>query len=188
MLSKLDKYGMNLFLLCGCVSGYTFNGIPYIGRQGQQRNVGLAADTVKTLYKPLYFSVVNVTANNWFTSTNLAVDLLQNQIKLLETMRRNKPDIPKEFATGKNKEVGLSLFGFSDRQTLVSYVLKKNKSVILLSTIHNDNKMDEATEKPEMILKYNAAKAAVDGVDQLFIITACKKEQSVGLLLISITV
>ena len=103
-------------------------------------------------------------------------------------MRRNKPDIPKEFATGINRELGSSLFGFSDWQTLVSYVPKKNKSVILLSTMHDDNKVDEATGKPEMILEYNAIKAAVDHVDQLCHNTVCKKEQSVGLLLISLTV
>ena len=77
MPSKPDKYGMKLFLLCCCVAGYTFNGIPYIGRQGQQRNVGLAVNTVKTLCEPLYFSEVNVTTDNRFTSTNLAADLLR---------------------------------------------------------------------------------------------------------------
>ena len=71
-----DKCGMKLFLLCNCVSGYTFNGIPYIGRQGQQRKVGLAADIVKTLCEPLYFSGVNVTVDNRFTSSSLAADLL----------------------------------------------------------------------------------------------------------------
>ena len=80
-------------------------------------------------------------------------------------MRRNKPDILKEFATRKNREVGSSLFGFSDRQRLVSYVPKKTTK--LFSTTHDDNKVDEATGKPEMILEYNATKAAVDRVDQL---------------------
>ena len=73
---QTSKYGIKLFLLCDCVSGNTFNGIPYVGRQGHQRNVDLAADTVKTLCKPLYISGVNVTTDNWFTSTNLAADLL----------------------------------------------------------------------------------------------------------------
>ena len=81
-------------------------------------------------------------------------------------MRRNKPDIPEEFATGENRKVGSSLFGFSDRQTLVSYMPKNNKSVILLSTMHNHNKVDEATGKPNIMLEYNATKAAVDCVDQ----------------------
>ena len=61
----------------------------------------------------------------------------------------------------------LSWFGFSDRQALVSHVPKKNKAVVLLSTMQNDNNVDEETGLPEMILDYNATKAAVDRVDQL---------------------
>ena len=34
MPSKPDKYGMKLFLLCDCLTGYTFNGKQYLGRQG----------------------------------------------------------------------------------------------------------------------------------------------------------
>ena len=45
--SKPDKYGMKLFLLCDCLTGCTFNDMPYVGRQGNQRNVGLSADVVK---------------------------------------------------------------------------------------------------------------------------------------------
>ena len=34
--------------------------------------------------------------------------------------------------------------------------------------MHSDKEVDEATGKPLMILDYNAAKAAVDRVDQLY--------------------
>ena len=47
--------------------------------------------------------------------------------------------------------MGSSLFGFSDRQTLVSHVPKKNKAVVLLSTMHNDNKVDEETGEPSQL-------------------------------------
>ena len=56
MPKKPDKHGMKLFLMCACLTGYTFNGKPYLGRQGNQRNVGLASDVVKILSSPLYFS------------------------------------------------------------------------------------------------------------------------------------
>ena len=82
-------------------------------------------------------------------------------------MRKNRRELPCKFATGKRRSVGSSLFGFSDRQTLMSHVPKKNKAVVLLSTMQNDNKVDEETGLPKMILDYNATKAAVDRVDQL---------------------
>ena len=88
MPSKPDKYGMKLFLLCDCLTGYTFNGMPYIGRQENHRNVGLSADVVKFLSQPLHLTGVSITTDNWFTSSQLATDLLQKQIILLGTMRK----------------------------------------------------------------------------------------------------
>ena len=167
MPKKLDKYGMKLFLMYDCTSGYTYNGLPYTGREGDTRRVRLVEHVVKTLCNPVHNFGISVTTDNWFTSTKLAEALLLNQITLLETLRKNKPDIPKQFATGKNREVGSSLFAFRNRQALVSYVPKKNKAMFLLSTMHSDKEVDEATEKPLMILDHNATKAAVDRVDQL---------------------
>ena len=79
-------------------------------------------------------------------------------------MRKNRRELPCEFTTGK-RSLESSLFGFSDRQALVSHVPKKNEAVVLPSTIQNDNKVDEETGFPEMILDYNATKAAVYRVD-----------------------
>ena len=62
--------------------------------------------------------------------------------------------------------MGSSLFGFRNRQALVSYVRKK-KIVVLLSTMHSDKEVEEAMEKILILLDYNATKAAVDRVDQL---------------------
>ena len=58
MPEKPEKYGMKLLLMCDCLTGYTFNGKPYLGRQGNQRNVGLASYVVKILSSPLYFSEI----------------------------------------------------------------------------------------------------------------------------------
>jgi hypothetical protein len=108
-----------------------------------------------------------VTTDNWFTSTKLASDLLLKQITLLGTMRKNKPDIPKDFMANSTREKGSSLFGFSDRLTMTSFVPKKKKAVIVLSTMHNDNEVDQASGKPAMTLDYNKTKAGIDRVDQL---------------------
>ena len=80
------------------------------------------------LCNPMHNSGINITTDNWFTSTKLAEDLLLKQITLLGTLKKNKPDIPKQIATGKNREVGSSLFGFRNRQALVSYIPKKKKT------------------------------------------------------------
>lgn len=52
--------------------------------------------------------------------------------------------------------------------TLVSYVLKQRKAVILLSTMHKDDAISNAEhKKSNIILHYNATKGGVDNLDQL---------------------
>ena len=95
MLNKLDKYGLKLFLLCNCLAGYTFHGMPYIGRPRNERNVGLSSDVVKFLSTLLRLSGINVTkSDDWFTSSQLAADLLHKQITLLGTLRKTSEHFP----------------------------------------------------------------------------------------------
>lgn len=44
---------------------------------------------------------------------------------------------------------------------------KRNKAVILLATIDDKGEIDEATNKPNIILDYNRTKGGVDTVDQM---------------------
>ena len=64
MPKKPDKYGMKLFLMCECTSGCTYNGLPYTGREGDTRRVGLVEHVVKTLCNPVDNSGINVTTDN----------------------------------------------------------------------------------------------------------------------------
>jgi hypothetical protein len=85
-------------------------------------------------------------------------------------LRKNKTCIPKEFSISKNRKINSSLFGFQKDCTITSYVPKKNKIVILLSTLHNNASIDQDTgdqQKPEMITFYNQTKYGVDRLDQM---------------------
>ena len=82
-------------------------------------------------------------------------------------MKKNKAEIPKEFLPRKNRVVGSTLFGFQKEKMMLSYVPRKNKSVILLSTLHDDDEMDHDTRKPQVILDYNETKGGVDKVDKM---------------------
>jgi len=53
---------------------------------------------------------------------------------------------------------------------LTSYVPKKNKVVIAVSTLHHDNNIDPTTgdkKKPDIITFYNQTKCGVDRLDQM---------------------
>ena len=58
---------------------------------------------------------------------------------------------------------------------MCSYVPQVNKAVLLLSSMHFDNKIQEnELFKPDMILDYNATKGGVDTLDQLVNNNTCK--------------
>jgi hypothetical protein len=51
--------------------------------------------------------------------------------------------------------------------TLISYVPKRNKVVLLLSSKHHNNEVDSKDGKPIIVLEYNKIKGAVDTVDYM---------------------
>ena len=166
MPKKPDKYGLKFWLCVDVDSYYVLNAFPYIGRQPhQERQTQIGASVVLELLQPLYGSNRNVMIDNVFTSVPLAKELQMKNLTLIGTLRKNKPEIPMKFQSNKEREIGSSLFGFHDGLTLVSFVPKQNKAVLLLSSKHHDNQVDIKTGKPIIILDYNKTKGAVDTVD-----------------------
>ena len=78
--------------------------MPYIGRQGNQRNVELSSDVVKFLSTLLHFSGIDITTDNLLTSSQLAADLFQKQITLLEGMRKTSENFPRNCYTEGKKD------------------------------------------------------------------------------------
>ena len=81
------------------------------------------------------------------------------------TLRKFYRHIPEKFLT--KKDIGSSEFAFDDKKMMVCYTPKKNRNVILLSTAHHTTKIDETTNKPEVVLFYNQTKSGTDKFDQL---------------------
>ena len=74
-------------------------------------------------------------------------------------------------ATNKLRPEYSPLFNFHERNVaLCSYEPKKNKVVILLSTMHSDTAVNvDEQKKPHMIMYYNKYKTGVDTMDQMVI-------------------
>lgn len=167
--SKPSKYGVKMFALCDAKSFYTSNLEIYCGIQpnGPFAASNTPTDIVKRLITPIENSNRNLTMDNWYTSLPLTDYLLTKKITVLGTIKKNKAEIPKEFLPNKSRAVGSTLFGFQKEKMMLSYVPRKNKSVILLSTLHDDDEMDPDTRKPQVILDYNETKGGVDTVDKM---------------------
>jgi len=168
MPQKPAKYGIKMYSMCDSQTFYTFNMIIYCGTQkpGPYETSNKPFDIVKTLTELLKRTNRNVTTDNWFSSYPLAEYLSSVGLTFLGTLRKNKSEIPAIFVTeNKNLVPGSYLFGYNDTPTLVSYVTKKKKIVLVLSTLHDKNEADDETGMPVQVMDYNATKGGVDTVD-----------------------
>lgn len=170
--SKPAKYGIKTFALVDAKTFYTFNLETYVGTQpnGPYRQENTAEKITLRMIQPVEGSNRNITGDNWFTSLSLVKYLKKKMLTYLGTIRKHRREVPKEFLPTKSRQEGSSIFGFQRDCTIVSYCPKKNKTVVLLSSMHHDDEIDEATgekNKPVIVTDYNRTKIGVDIVDQL---------------------
>ncbi|XP_055362249.1 uncharacterized protein LOC129603679 isoform X1 [Betta splendens] len=127
----------------------------------------------------------NVTCDNFFTSYELGQRLLRRELTMLGTVRKNKPELPPALLSVKGRSAFSSVFAFTPSTVLVSYVPKKNKNVILMSTLHsaataaNDVLLVDAgrrDKKPFAVLDYNATKGGVDNLDKVIGTYSCRRK------------
>ena len=64
-----------------------------------------------------------------------------------------------------NREHYSSIFAFKDQLTLVSYIAKQNKCVLVLSSMNHHENVEGDDRKPEITLHYNATKSDIDNSD-----------------------
>ncbi|KAJ8363286.1 hypothetical protein SKAU_G00121170 [Synaphobranchus kaupii] len=177
MPSKPAKYGIKIFWMCDARVPYAIDAVVYTGRQpGEDVQKNLGEKIVEQLCSGIRQTGRSITMDNFFTSVPLAEKLLEKNLTIVGTLRQNKADIPPVMKKSKSREVHSSEFGFSGNMTMVSYVTKKGKVVVLLSTMHDDKAVDDNSvkKKPEMIQYYNKTKGGVDTMDQMVRTYSCK--------------
>lgn len=169
MPKKPDKYGIKINWICDAKTAYPLGAIPYLGKEGNVRAAaGLGQRIVLKLCQPYFGTNRHVTYDNYFGSYELSKTLLKNKLTSLATIKKNKTFVPATFLPNKLRKVRSSVFGFKTKSTLVSYVPKRSKSVILLSTMHSTGEIDNTEQqKPKIILDYNNTKGGVDTFDQM---------------------
>ena len=59
---------------------------------------------------------------------------MQRKITTVGTVRKNKTKLPRALLASKGRDIFSSKFAFTPIATLVSYIPKKNKNAVLLST------------------------------------------------------
>ncbi|KAF2887630.1 hypothetical protein ILUMI_18543, partial [Ignelater luminosus] len=108
------------------------------------------------------------TGRQIFRATMIVFRLLW-PVCVLGTLRMNKPQIPLEFKPNRKRVVGSTEFEHANGITICSYVPEKNRAVVLLSTMPEDQSVNNENSKPDMINDYNCTKGGVDSLNQLCI-------------------
>lgn len=155
---------------------YTHNIEIYAGKQpdGPYKVSNDSQSVVVRLIRHCSGTGRNITADNYFTSVPLANTLLdEHRLTYVGTLRKNKREIPPIFLNTKIRPLHSSLFAWgvdSNKCIITSYVPKKYKNVLLLSTFHDDDEIDGQSgelKKPSVITFYNLTKGGVDVVDRM---------------------
>ncbi|XP_065093400.1 piggyBac transposable element-derived protein 4-like [Ochlerotatus camptorhynchus] len=143
---------------------------PKIREENQGRRI------VMDLVQPFLDQGREVVVDNFFSSVDLAEKLLERKTYLTGTLRKNKREIPLAFLPSKSRKEHSSLIGHKKRLTLTSYVPKKHKAVLVLSSNpHIRGISFSEKHKPNIVLHYNASKAGVDTLDQVTRDTSCAR-------------
>lgn len=176
--SKPAKYEIKVWWVNDSKSTYPIHGQIYTGMAlNGERETNQGQRVVKDLCCRLFSgSGRNITCDNFFTTYDLATQLMnEHRLSVLGTVNKRRRFIPKEFLADNHRELFSSKFAYSNNITLCSYVPKKKKAVIVLSTSHYSPEVNVDKQKPVMITDYNKTKGGVDTMDRMLTEYTCKR-------------
>ncbi|CAM4570235.1 unnamed protein product [Leuciscus chuanchicus] len=174
MPKKPAKYGLKIWVTADVATSYAWRCDIYLGKTGNAAEVGQGKRVVMEMTEGL--QGVTVTCDNFFTSYSLAQELLRKKIALVGTIRKNKPELPPNLVQAKGRPALSTVFAFTKNTTAVSYVPKRGRNVILISTRHREAVVTEGPKKkPEIITDYNRCKEGVDNLDKVVGTYSCRR-------------
>uniref|UniRef100_A0AAX7T8F5 PiggyBac transposable element-derived protein domain-containing protein n=1 Tax=Astatotilapia calliptera TaxID=8154 RepID=A0AAX7T8F5_ASTCA len=175
MPKKPGRYGLKVWAVCDVETSYAWRLQLYTGKAATGRaetNQGMRV--VLELTEGLQGH--SVTCDNFFTSYPLSVELLRRTNTLVGTIRKNKPELPPELLQTRGRGVFSSVFAFTSTHTAVSYVPRRGKNVLLLSSKHRTPGIcDGPKRKLHIIRDYNRCKGGVDKLDQAVNDYSCRR-------------
>ncbi|KAJ4442316.1 hypothetical protein ANN_03902 [Periplaneta americana] len=147
MNCKPDKFGIKFWLAVDTTSKYLVNGFPYIGRDEERpAGVPLAEHVVMRLAEPYLSKGRNITCDNFFTVKSLGENLKRKSTSIVGTLEMSRREVPPSAKSPTLPLHSTTIYKSGD-MTLTSYQCKKNKNVLLLSTIHDTVTINEQHKK-----------------------------------------
>lgn len=164
--SKPGKYGLKIWVTVDVATTYAWRCQICTGKAGDSAaEVGERKRVVLEMTAGL--QGVTVTCDYLFTSYPLMQELLGRKVALVGTARKNKPELPPVMLQTKGRAVLSSLFAFTENTAAVSYIARRGKNVIVLSSKHREPAVTEDERRtPVMITDYSRCRRGVDDLDK----------------------
>ena len=149
--SKPAKYGIQISAACNAKSSYAWHIPVYTGKAPGEAPVNRAWGWYWT-----WLMEHNILCDHFCYIIYPGRGTAKNEVNLVGDSQKNKPELPS------------SVFAFTDRATVISYCPKKEKNVLLMSTMHKDTVLSTREDrKPQIVLDYNGTKGGVDNLDKV---------------------
>lgn len=168
--NKAAKYGIKLYELC-TPDGYVLNIIIYSGKGTvQQGSRGHASSVVHEIMQPYLNKGHTIYVDNYYSSVELAEDMLRNRTHVVGTLRNNRKGNPTE-VIGKKLKKGEYIW--KRRENIVVGKWRDKRDVLVISTCHKfeltpvANRNGNEKMKPNIVADYNQFMSGVDRADQM---------------------
>ncbi|XP_058873937.1 piggyBac transposable element-derived protein 4-like isoform X2 [Acipenser ruthenus] len=179
---KPTKWGMRVFVLADCETGYVSAIVPYFGspttdslpRPDMQFSSRIVLHLCKTLLRTTNGHGFHLFTDRFYTGYDLAMELLKIKIHLTGTIMANRRGLPAPVKQGLKLKTNEPVSFSKDNKVMV-LGWKDKRLVLMLSTFHGSDceKVQrtikrgaiEELEKPSVICDYTSKMGAVDRAD-----------------------
>lgn len=185
--SKRHRFGVKLFVLCDCQTGFVLDFIVYTGSTTEhidastlEEGIGKSGAIVSTLMEPYLNKGHTLFIDNWYSSPALSEKLAKQKTGTCGTVKSNRKGMPK-FPTKIKKGELFELH----KEEILAIKWHDKRDVHMLSTIHmpgktTTGKIDRVTgediAKPNCIITYNKNMGAIDKTDMQLSFAECLRK------------
>lgn len=171
--SKRHRFGIKLFVLCDCKTGFVLDYLVYNGDDKHikfNESLQQSGSVISTLMEPYLNKGHIIFMDNWYTSPLLYQYLLENNTGACGTVRfkrKGMPTFQKKLTPGQCVT--------ATTKDMMTCKWKDKRDVHMLSTVHKPKMINKVTnkkdrsgnliKKPECILDYNSNMGLIDKSD-----------------------
>nr|XP_022901399.1 piggyBac transposable element-derived protein 4-like isoform X2 [Onthophagus taurus]XP_022902367.1 piggyBac transposable element-derived protein 4-like isoform X1 [Onthophagus taurus]XP_022907409.1 piggyBac transposable element-derived protein 4-like isoform X2 [Onthophagus taurus]XP_022914481.1 piggyBac transposable element-derived protein 4-like [Onthophagus taurus]XP_022921006.1 piggyBac transposable element-derived protein 4-like isoform X2 [Onthophagus taurus] len=183
--TKRHRFGIKVYVLCDCETGYVLGYLVYTGKNNVKNRdndsgLGLSGDVVVKLLEPYLNKGHSFYSDNYYTSPTLANYLFQHKTNSCGTVRINRKHMP---IFEKKLKKGETEWRSSEQMLVLKW--RDRRDVVMLTTFHENkmitlSKVDRVTNenktKPLCVLAYNERMGAIDRSDMMITSTDCTRK------------